>query len=115
MEKEIKILYVPIQGEPEEKTVANKLEAFQSLVGGNIEMFPIDDDHSIFGVCNEEGKINRMLPNRLLIDFITDKVIDIVFGNFFIVGYDGKGDFCSLTSEEVSIYKDMLTPHVCYV
>ena len=115
MEKEIKILYVPLQGEPEEKTVANKLEEFQALVGGNIEMFPIDDDHSIFGVCNEEGKINGMLPNRLLIDFITDKVIDIVFGNFFIVGFDGKGDFCSLTSEEVSTYKDMFTPHVCYV
>ena len=105
MEKEIKILYVPIQGEPEEKTVANKLEAFQSLVGGNIETFPIDDDCSLLGVCNEEGKINGMTLNRGVYGD-EGQMLDIIAGPFFICGLT-EDSFGSLSPELAEKYSNL--------
>ena len=52
-------------------------------------------------ICNEEGKINGMGPNR-------EVGRDIIFGPFLIVGDDANiGDNLSLTDEQITKFKDM--------
>ena len=43
--------------------IDDTLEAMQKVVGGDIEKYmPFDDDVAI--ICNEEGKVNGLPPNR---------------------------------------------------
>ena len=70
-----------------------KLNAFQKLikrlktmsfesqekVGGYIEYVRLNEDDDVILICNDEGKINGMGPNR-------DIDYDIIFGPFFVIG-----------------------------
>lgn len=49
--------------------------------------------------CDEEGKINGKRPNRALYDD-NGHLIDIIFGDFIIIGDDGEGGDRGLTKEE---------------
>lgn len=65
----------------------DSLEAMQRAVGGDIEEFmPYEDEIAI--ICNEEGKINGMPPNRAIysepVGTENHEMVDIVFGSFFI-------------------------------
>ena len=75
----IKGLLVKPNELPEEIEFENTLEAKQHLVGGYIECVYPEKDNSVVFICNEEGKINGMNPNR-------DIGHDIIFGPFLIVG-----------------------------
>ena len=79
------------------------LVSMQELVGGYIEAIPLTERLSL--VCNEEGKIQGLKPNRILI--IDGKEIDVICGNFFIVG-NGKEDFRGLMSEDVEVVHEMM-------
>lgn len=80
------------------------LESMQEFVGGYIEVvYPFEDEVAL--VCNEEGKLNGMKPCRALRNE-NGKVIDIVFGPFFICGL-GEEDFDSLTEEQQEKYMSM--------
>ena len=83
---------------PYEKEI-NGLEEMQATVGGSIEAIsPYDEFVSI--VCDEEGLINGRPFNRSV-----EGGYGGVFCTFFVCGIDGD-NFCSLTPEQMSRYKE---------
>ena len=84
------------------------LEDMQKAVHGYIEVFhPVSEP--VCYVCNEEGKINGMDPNRAVYDD-NGHMIDFICGPFFICGERGD-EFVSLTEEEVArLTKKYLLP-----
>lgn len=70
---------------PERITMPHTLEAMQEMVGGYIlAIYPYEDPVAI--ICNEEGKLQNMEPNRAVRDPDTNEIIDIICGTFFICG-----------------------------
>ena len=69
----------------------NIMEAMQQMVGGYIEVIPLED---VCLVCNEEGKLMGLPGSRRLGD-------DIIAGTFFLAGNTPDGGFCSLTPEQI--------------
>ena len=105
LEEKIKCLLVKPYELPEEIEIDNTLEAKQKLVGGYIEQVFLPKDDSVVLICNEEGKINGMKPNR-------DIGHDIIFGPFLIVGNDFEnGGYKSLTEQQVLNYKIRFDKH----
>ena len=105
LEKRIKCLLVEPYELPKEIEIDNTLEAKQKLVGGWIEQAFLPKDDSVVLICNEEGKINGMKPNR-------DIGHDIIFGPFLIVGNDYEnGGYKSLTDEQILNYKIRFDKH----
>lgn len=88
---------------PKEIALDGSLEALQSAVGGYIEpVYPFEDEVAI--ICNEEGKIRMMIPNRALYDE-DGNVVDIICGTFLVVGL-GIDNFCDLSEELMAKYKE---------
>lgn len=81
----LSVLLVEPEKYPKMIEIEDTLEAMQNLVGGDIEEYmPFEDDVAI--ICNEESKINGMQPNRAVYsDDGKKKMMDIIFGQFFIV------------------------------
>ena len=74
----ITVLVVPPQDVPYVKEIDPGLKSLQSEVDGWIEaVYPFEDPVAI--ICNEEGKMNGMPPNRALYDE-DGQVYDIVAG-----------------------------------
>ena len=98
MQRTIDVLYIEPNKLPVKKTIKNTLEEKQKLVGGYIEYTYLEDCDDVAVVCNEEGKIYGLPPNR-------DIGHDIIVGNFFIVGDDPElGEDRSLTEEQIEKY-----------
>ena len=72
-------------------TIPNTLKAMQQMVGGYIEVIPMED---VCLVCNEEGKLMGLPGSRRLGD-------DIIAGTFFLARDTLDGGFCSLTQEQI--------------
>lgn len=70
-------------GQPaRELEMKDNLESMQAVVGGLIEEYmPFEDEVAI--ICNEEGLINRMPPNRAILAE-NGTIENIIFGPFFI-------------------------------
>lgn len=63
--------------------IDDTLEAMQEVVGGDIEEYmPFEDKVAI--ICNEEGKVNGLTPNRAVYDEHSREMRDIICGKFFI-------------------------------
>lgn len=91
--------------EPNEKAriaeIDNSLETLQSIVGGYIEcIYPFEDNVGI--ICNEEGKLIGLEPNRALRDE-DGEIIDVICGTFIVTGLT-EDDFGSLTDEQAEKY-----------
>ncbi len=96
MAKVIRGLLVEENELPKVIEIPNNLKDLQNLVKGNIEYFYMSDCDDAVLICNEEGKINGMGPNR-------DVGHDIIFGPFLVVGDNPEiGDNVSLTEEQIS-------------
>ncbi len=81
---------------PYTATIGKDLESMQRAVGGNIEaVYFFDDPVAI--ICNEEGKLQGMKPNRSLKDE-RHNVLDVIAGPFFMCGITDD-DFCSMSKE----------------
>ena len=94
MSKTIRGLLVKEDKEPEVIEIPNNLKSLQNLVGGYIEYCYLPEHEDIVIICNEEGKINGMGPNR-------DIGHDIIFGPFLVVGDDPDiGENLSLTESK---------------
>lgn len=93
--EKLKCLLVRPNELPVEIEIEDKLEEYQKLVGGYIETTYIQNVDDVVLICNEEGKINGMNPNR-------DIGHDIIFGPFIVIGddYDNAG-FKSLTEKQI--------------
>lgn len=98
LQRNLNVLYVEPNKLPEKRTIKNTLEDKQKLVNGLIEYTYLSDSNDIAIVCNEEGKILGLPPNR-------DIGHDVICGNFFIVGDDPElGEDRSLTDEQIEKY-----------
>ena len=98
LQRTIDVLYIEPNKLPVKKTIKNTLEEKQKLVGGYIEYTYLEDCDDVAVVCNEEGKIYGLPPNR-------DIGHDIIVGNFFLVGDDTEiGEDRSLTEEQIAKY-----------
>ena len=78
------------------------LEGMQRAVGGGLieAVYPFDEEVCL--VCNEEGKINGMRPNRALYDE-DHELIDIICGPAFICDCSGE-NFGSLSDAQLEKY-----------
>jgi hypothetical protein len=99
MTKKIRVLVVPV-GQPPEVQEYEKLDLaqMQALVGGGyIQMVPyLGGDVDL--VCDEEGKLKDLEPNRPLWGGH-----DYAYGQFFFVGgADDEGESTSLTDEQIT-------------
>lgn len=88
--------------------IEDSLEAMQRVVGGDIEEFmPYEEEIAI--ICNEEGKMNGMLPNRAIYSEPEGakgrEMVDIIFGQFFICYAPAESEkFLSLPKELAQKY-----------
>ncbi|MDO4518540.1 MAG: DUF3846 domain-containing protein [Bacillota bacterium] len=99
----IRVLYIEPGKAPEEKIIGTGLAEMQALVGGIIELFPLEDEMVL--ICNEEGKINDLPLNRAMVDS-DGRLIDIIAGSFFIAAAPADSDtFESLPYKSMQKYK----------
>lgn len=100
MQRNLNVLYIEPNKLPVKKVIKNNLEEKQKLVGGLIKYTYLNDCDDIAIVCNENGKILNLPPNR-------DIGYDIIFGNFFLVGDDPEfGEDRSLTESQIKKYTE---------
>lgn len=101
----MKILVIEPLKEPYVKEIPNTLEAKQEIVGGLIQAIYPFDHPEIALICNEEGKLNRLMLNRALLDE-KGNIVDIVAGTFFLCSAPTDSeDFESLNGEQIEKYK----------
>lgn len=101
-ETKIKVLALLPLELPKVVDLDNTLEAMRKFVGGNIECLPLYDLNSEFTlVCNDEGKLLELPPNRMLWDGA-----DYLAGSGFIAGTDFEDNMTSLTAEEIAYYTE---------
>ena len=104
MESTMTVLKVMPGRKPERITIPHTLDAMQSMVCGYIQaIYPYEDSIAI--VCNEEGKLLGMEPNRAVRNE-DGEIQDIICGTFFICGLS-EDDFCSLTEEQLIHYSEV--------
>lgn len=78
-------------------------KALSDLVGGYLELTkPVSDDTGV--ICNEEGKLLRLKPNRGMYDE-DGRLIDIYYGTIVCIGArPDEEDFSSLTDTEIAVF-----------
>ena len=96
--KEVKVLKIEPGQAPQVKEIQNDLASLQAEVGGLIEC--ISFPNGCVAVCNEEGKLNGMPPNRRL-------GADIICGPFFICDTTRNGNFTSLGKSKIAEYSQL--------
>ena len=90
---------------PERITFPHELREMQKIVGGSIEaIYPFEDAAAI--ICNEEGKLLGLEPNRAIRDPETGELLDILCGTCFICGLT-EDDFSSLTEDQMEYYSQL--------
>ena len=101
----MKVLIVEPLKIPYEREIGNDLESMQAVVGGYIEAIYPFEDAEISLICNEEGKLNGLTPNRALRDE-NGVIYDIVAGVFFLCRAPADSEnFESLTDEQMKFCK----------
>ncbi len=107
--EKISVLLVEPGKYPRMIELEDSLEAMQRVVGGDIEEFmPYEEEIAI--ICNEEGKMNGMLPNRAIYSEPEGakgrEMVDIIFGQFFICYAPAESEkFLSLPKELAQKYE----------
>ena len=96
----MKVIKVEPKKEPYVVDIENTLESLQKEVDGYIEiLYPFDERVCI--VCNEEGKIRNLAPNRTIMK--DGYMMDVIVGTFLIAKFKGS-DFVSLSEKECEKY-----------
>ena len=104
VENGIRVLLVHPGKYAEEGRLGSDLKSMQDFVGGSIEGFyPFEEADCI--VCNDEGKVNGMSPNRAVYDDQGD-IADIVCGSFFVADCSDS-NFGSLSDDQMEKYKKL--------
>lgn len=103
-EKIIKVLKVAPKEKPKLVELVNNLDSLQKAVSvgmegqGLIEIVELDASTCI--LCNEEGKVLNLEPNRRLGN-------DILCGVFYVTGQNKQGDLASLSTAGIEKYSKM--------
>lgn len=79
----MKVIIVQPFKKPYLSRIKGDLESMQNVVKGYIQAIYPFEDEEIALICNEEGKINDLTPNRYLFNE-GGEPIDIICGNFFL-------------------------------
>ncbi|MBS5134450.1 MAG: DUF3846 domain-containing protein [Oscillospiraceae bacterium] len=89
---------------PYSRELPDTLEDMQKLVGGTIQaIYPFEEPVAL--ICNDEGKLLGLPPNRALRDE-NGVLYDIVCGTFFLCAAPPDSDsFESLTEEQLAQYE----------
>lgn len=82
--------------QPERQLIPPTLEAQQKIVGGYIEGVSLAP--GLMLICNEEGKLTGLPPNRRIGN-------DIIAGDFFICRVDEEGDSTSVRDSDTAYLK----------
>ena len=78
----MKVIIVKPFTQPYTEEIKGDLKSMQAVVGGYIQaIYPFDDEVAL--VCNEEGKINGLMPNRFLLNR-NNGICDYICGDFFL-------------------------------
>ena len=102
-QKTIEVLMVEPRREPRIVRLDNSLESLQTAVSigadyrGLIEIISLSDEVCI--LCNEEGKLIGLEPNRRLWS-------DVLCGVFYVTGQDNEENLCSLSAKDMEHYKE---------
>jgi len=99
MKKIIRGLVYRVGQAPVLTEVEDSLEGLQGVVGGYIEAVHISDSLAL--ICNEEGKLIGLAPNRKL-------GRDTICGDFIVLASDDEGNFVSLSDDHVKFVQGML-------
>ena len=103
-EKVIKVLKVAPKEKPKLEELTNNLDSLQKAVSigmegqGLIEIVELDASTCI--LCNEEGKVLNLEPNRRLGN-------NILCGVFYVTGQNKYGDLASLSEAGIEKYSKM--------
>lgn len=100
----IQIVVVNAGEKPVTMEVGDDLAALQAVVGGYIQEVPfLVDGYRYSVVCNEEGRLSNLPPNRTLgrISFV---------GDIFFTKYDDEGELVSLDAADVQRLYAFLSP-----
>lgn len=103
----MKVLVIEPEKRPVVRQIDNSLNAMQQLVGGLIQaVYPWEEPVAL--ICNDEGKLLGLPPNRALYDPESHQLFDIVSGTFLICGAPRDCDnFTSLTDEQIARYQEL--------
>jgi hypothetical protein len=90
--------------------IENTLKAKQTFVGGLIQVVPINEEIDL--ICNEEGKLSRLLPNRALYmeNATDDEPYDFICGNCLCVRHNNEGEFTSIHEDDVKTIRKHVKP-----
>jgi hypothetical protein len=78
------VLFFPVGGEPELRHIGTRLTDWQELVGGYLQEVPLNDaGHRL--LCNEEGLLRKLPPNREVPRWGT------IRGPFFVTRFNAGG------------------------
>ncbi len=103
MSEKMKVLVVEPMQEPYTKEIDTGLKSLQKEVDGDIQaVYPFEELAAI--ICNEEGKINGLEPNRALYDD-NGRIYDIIAGTFLICGLT-EDSFGSLPDELINKFSE---------
>lgn len=81
------------------KEIGNDLYSMQEQVKGNIEIIYPFEDQYVGLVCNEEGKLNGLPLNRVIVDK-DGEIIDVIAGKAFL---------CDCSTDELQSLSPELT------
>jgi len=99
-ENMIRVLKIEPGQAPSVKEIQNDLTNLQAEVGGLIECISFPNGCVV--VCNEEGKLRGMQPNRRL-------GADIICGPFLVCDTTYDGDFISLSKSKIAEYSQLFS------
>jgi len=106
----MKVLVKEPNRDPEIKEIEYTLEAMQAIVGGLIQILPLNG-LSAYGIslyCNEDGKRNGDPINMPLPAWVGTAPGDFLVGTVFFCGSNGDDDV-SLTDDEEQIARTWIT------
>lgn len=87
--EKITVIYVRPGKIPQIVEMEDSLPAMQQMVGGMIEeympFYSAEDERiqDVALICNDEGKVRRMMPNRTIYGE-NDERLDVICGDFFL-------------------------------
>lgn len=98
------IVIVEPGASPRTAVISHDLPSMQAVVGGLIQaIYPFEEEVAL--ICNDEGKLMGLPPNRVLRHPKTDEIYDIVVGTFFLCAAPADSEnFESLTEEQLQRY-----------
>ena len=89
---------------PRAAIIDSALSSMQEVVGGLIQaVYPFAEEVAL--ICNDEGKLLGLPPNRVLRHPETGEIYDVVVGTFFLCAAPADSEnFESLTEEQIQRY-----------